>query len=445
MSTWGVLLTIIKKANHFVIHLTVIMVLGTVGFILLTPATANGQPVPRIDPTGRSGDKRLPPSEELLPAPQPEVVLPPIIAPPTDEFVGPPSLEVYINQINILGSTVFTEEELAVVSAPYLNRKLSSNDLEALRRALTALYIRSGYVTSGAVIPDQTVEKGSLTIQIIEGSLQEIEISGNRWFRDRYIENRIGLDAGPPVRVAPLQQRLQLLQQDQRIDHINAELKPGAGLGQSELVVNIEERPPFNLWIGVDNYAPPSIGAERFQVTAAHQNLTGNGDILDVTLGRSEGINPKIEAGYSLPVSKYDTRLTLRYRRNDFEVIESTFKDLDVESESEIYEITLTQPVFRSLRDQIDLALTGEYLHTESFLLGAPFSFSPGAEDGETTVAALRFIQAWTRRTQREVIAAISRFSFGLDVLDATINESGIPDGEFFAWLGGIPVGQIVW
>jgi hemolysin activation/secretion protein len=39
-------------------------------------------------------------------------------------------------------------------------------------------------------------------------------------------------------------------------------------------------------------------------------------------------------------------------------------------------------------------------------------------------------------RTQNQVLAARSRFSVGVDAFGATINATGEPDGQFFAWLG---------
>jgi len=61
---------------------------------------------------------------------------------------------------------------------------------------------------------------------------------------------------------------------------------------------------------------------------------------------------------------------------------------------------------------------------------------SPGAQQGESVVSALRFAQEAVYRTSEQVIAARSRFSAGVDALGATINESGLPSGKFFAWLG---------
>src|SRR5256884_2587908 len=95
--------------------------------------------------------------------------------------------------------------------APYVNREVSSEDLEALRVALTRLYVDRGYVNSGAVLPDQTVTDGVITFAIVEGALSDVEIRGNRWFRDRYLRDRLRLAAGPPLNADALQQRLQLL------------------------------------------------------------------------------------------------------------------------------------------------------------------------------------------------------------------------------------------
>ena len=81
------------------------------------------------------------------------------------------------------------------------------------------------------------------------------------------------------------------------------------------------------------------------------------------------------------------------------------------------------------------LAFTGDYLHNKTFLLGEPFSFSPGTKDGESTVAALRLSQEWIYRTLTQVLAIRSRFSLGVDALGATDNPSEIPDSQFFSWL----------
>jgi len=406
--------------------------------ILLTSAFASAQKVlPRIDPTGRSGDRRQDLiEEELPPSPPPSFRLPP--APlPTGEGQEPFLGRVFVRRILVTGSSVFTPEELSQITAPYENRTLTSEDLESLRRALTLRYIDAGYINSGAILPDQEIRDGVVTFQIVEGVLSHISVEGNQWFREFYIRDRLELGAGPPVNVNPLQERLQLLQQDNRLRAIHAELRPGVKPGEAVLNVKVEEKPPFYAWFAFNNYQSSSVGAERGLLTLAHQNLSGRGDILSLTYGRSEGLNPQIDAWYLLPVTVYDTTLLLRYRKNDYAVIDEIFDPLDTRSDSDIYEITLRHPLVRTLHHEFALSLTGESLQDKTFLLGEPFSFYPGVDNGESKVTALRFSQEWTYRTQREVVAARSRFSFGIDALDATTHSShSVPDGEFLAWLG---------
>ena len=230
-----------------------------------------------------------------------------------------------MREIRLTGSTVFSAEELAVVTAPYQNRELAAEDLEALRIALTLLYINRGYVNSGAVLPDQTITDGVVTFRIIEGELTRIELEGNRWFRSSYFEKRFTLSAGPPLNVNFLQQRLQLLLEDPRIQRINAELKPGLRAGEGILDVRVEERTPYKLFLEYNNYQSPSVGENRGLVTLEHENLTGNGDIVRAQYGRSNGLDPLIDFKYSLPFTAYDTTLSYQYRQKFFRCHRATF------------------------------------------------------------------------------------------------------------------------
>jgi hemolysin activation/secretion protein len=334
------------------------------------------------------------------------------------------------------GSTVFSPAEIAQVTAPYVNREVSSEDLEALRVALTLLYVKAGYVNSGAVLPDQTVTDGVVTFTIVEGALTAINVRGNRWLRDRYVSQRLRLGAGPPLNVETLQRQLQLILTDPHFDRLNAELRPGLTPGESTLDILVEEANPFRVFLDFNNYQSPSIGAERGSVTLEHLSVTGHGDVLSLRYGRSEGADPQLDFRYALPLTARDLTFIAEYRRNTFAVIEEPFRELNIESESEVYTLTLRAPVYRTLNHLLALELTGERLRNQTFLLGEPFSLTPGAHNGESVVTALRFAQEWVYRTERQVIAARSRFSLGVDVLDATTNAGDVPDSRFFAWLG---------
>lgn len=172
-------------------------------------ALAQGVPPlpPVFDPSGRSGLPPAPLKEEFQPSERlpPSSILPQIPLAPQQPLVPPSgALRLFVHDIHVTGSTVFSDAELADVTAPYRNRELTSDDLERVRLALTLLYVNRGYLTSGAVIPDQDVSFGVIVIQIVEGTLSRIQVEGNRWFRSAYLRNRVARGVSTPVSIHPL-------------------------------------------------------------------------------------------------------------------------------------------------------------------------------------------------------------------------------------------------
>ena len=419
--------------------------LGMTATMTAAPLFAQLVTPPIFDPALRSGEPPPPLKKEFRPPPMlpPSPVLPPV--PPTQPEDGAQlqlgQIQVFVKSIVVTGNTVFSDEEIAAVATPYENRTLTTEDLEQLRLALTLLCVNNGYITSGAVIPDQDVNDGVIQLQIVEGALSRINVEGTNWFRKGYISDRIARGAGPPLQMEPLQTRLQFLQQDPRIDQINAELRPGDQRGESILNVRVKEQSPWKMWLEFSNYQTPVVGAERGLMTVAHQNVTGHGDPLSVTYGGSRGVHPVIDVAYTLPLNRYDTTFTASYRRNDFVVVSDQFSFLDLSSESEIIGFTLRHPLYRTLSDEVAIAITGERLHNKITSVldsvgGTPLLIPGSSDTGVSSVSALRFIQEYVHRTPTSVIAARSRFSVGLDVLNATTNAGDLPDGRFFSWLG---------
>jgi hemolysin activation/secretion protein len=306
--------------------------------------------------------------------------------------------------------------------------------------------VKHGYSTSGTLVPDQAIGDGLLTVQVIEGKLSRIDVEGNYWFRSSYFTSRLRLDAGPPVNVHALQERLRLFQTDPRIERINAELRPGEKRGESALNVRVAERRPIKAWLEYNNFMSPAVGSNQVLGTVAHQNLFGFGDALSVRYGVSFGtdsnahgigVNPNLNVRYVAPVTPYDTTFAVDYRRVDFTVIESSVKPLDITGKFESIGFTIRQPVLRTPSQEFALALTGESRSFRTSLLGSPFEFQNGSTNGTSQVSALRFLQEYVHRAPNQVISALSRMSFGLPVLGATVNSA--PEqatGEFFSWLG---------
>ena len=381
--------------------------------------------------------------------PKPEPPLPSILPPaPVPERRGPmPTVTVYVREIRVLGSTVFTPHELAQVTDPYRNREITSEDIESLRVALTLLYVKRGYSTSGTLVPDQAIVDGVLRLQVIEGTLSRINVEGNFWFSSSYFTSRLQRDAGPPVNVHALQQRLQLFQTDPRIERINAELKPGETRGESVLNVRVAERRPIKAWAEYNNFSAPGVGSNRLLGTIVDENLLGFGDRVSVQYGQSfgtdsnahgSGINPNLNVNYVIPFTPYDTTFAVDYRRTDFTVIDSNVKALDINGKFESLRVYLPAARYPHNLSGIRLGLDRPVgIVQDVSRWRTAFEFQSGSTNGLSQVSALRFAQEYVHRTQDQVISALSRMSFGLPILGAVVNSG--PDqatGEFVSWLG---------
>lgn len=413
-------------------------------FALLVLVASPGYPQalpPVFDPALRSGEVPPPMREQFEPQKMPpRDVLPPAPEPPREQpGLKFPEPRVFVKEVQVTGSTVFSEDQLKEVTEPYENRVLTTEDLEQLRVALTMLYVKKGYLTSGAIIPDQLVSEGIVRIRIIEGELARIDVEGTEWFRPHYLEGRVRLGARKPLQLAPLQERLQLLQQDARIARLNAELRPGDERGLSVLNLRVQERRPYHAWLEFNNFQTPVVGAERGLMTVAHENVTGNGDPFSLTFGGSSGVFPLVNAVYSIPFTPYDTSFAATYRRNDFVVVEAPFDSLNINSQTEIIGFSLRQPIYQTVNEILAVAIIGEHLYNKTFIFDdTPFDFVAGAQNGVSNISALRFFQEYVYRTQTRVLAARSRFSVGIDALGATVNSGDLADAQFFSWLGRV-------
>lgn len=381
------------------------------------PVNPNPQPIPEVEP--------LPPPDDLL---QPPSV--PSLSPQSPPLQIPGKITVA--QFVVVGSTVFSSIELAEILEPFTGRPISFAELLEAQAAVTQLYFNQGYVTSGAFIPPQTLQDGTVTIQVIEGIVEEIEISGLKRLNSGYIRSRIESGIKTPLNQDDLFQSLQLLQLDPLIERLSANLTAGSRPGLSRLEVEVEEAPAFLAQLSADNLRSPSVGTVRRQVQLSHSNLTGFGDRLNATYYNTDGSDTLDDFSYTIPINSKNGTISLRHRRTSSEIIEEPFDEADIETNSRTYEMSFRQPIYQTLSKEIALGLTGSVDESKTTFLGEPF---PDPNDGEIRISSVRFFQEYTSRSTNDVFVARSEFSLGINAFDATVNDQA-PDGRYFSWRG---------
>ncbi|MBE9214201.1 ShlB/FhaC/HecB family hemolysin secretion/activation protein [Plectonema cf. radiosum LEGE 06105] len=388
-------------------------------------------PVPKPSPLPKPPP--LPPPSELLKPSQPPTT--------PEESLPEISRTFTVKKFEVIGSTVFSSEKFTELLTEFTNKPITFAQLLAARSKITELYIEEGYITSGAYIPEQTLRDGVVKIQIIEGGLEEIQVTGTRRLNPNYIRSRIALATSIPVNQNRLLESLQLLQINPLIENLSAELSAGSRLGSNLLTIKVRETDTFNTQIVLDNGRSPSVGSFRRQLQINEANLLGLGDGISVAYNNTDGSNT-VDASYSLPLNPRNGTLTFNYGNTSADVIERPFNTLDIESASQYYELTFRQPLLQTPSQEFALGITAS--RRESDISSSVFErediplslLSPGVDQqGGTRITALRFFQEWISRNTQEVIAARSQFSLGTGAFNATINDD-TPDSRFFAWRG---------
>ena len=414
------------------------------------PTIPDTRPVPNIQGVPippqnlpRQPDRTQPPSQEPIspppptPLPPPEQLLesPSSIPPNPQAIPGKVPENIVVDRFEFEGNTAISSEELAAVTAPFTKKPISFAELFQARAAVTDLYLKRGYITSGALIPPQQLQGGVVKIQVIEGGLEAINVRGTQRLNPEYVRSRLRIATDKPLNRDRLLEALQLLQLNPLIQNISAELAAGTEPGANLLDVQVTEAKTFNVQIGLDNNRAPSVGTFRRRVQINQANLFGLGDGLNLGYSNTDGSN-SIDLGYTLPINPRNGTLRFSYGITKSNVVEPPFDRIDIRSNSNYYELSLRQPLLQTPSQELALGLTATRQETDTSVLEIPFPLSAGADDrGRTRISALRFFQEWTKRTSREVIAARSQFSVGLDVLNATINKEA-PDSRFFSWRG---------
>jgi hemolysin activation/secretion protein len=321
------------------------------------------------------------------------------------------------------------------LAAPYKNKTITIEQLNQLRHEMSQYYLQQGYINSGVIIPDQKIENGVVVLEAVEGRLTTININGLKRLNANYVRNRIFAGIHNPLNIEALSASLKLVNQDPLIEQINARLLPGTLPGESILDVTVREDDAFYYDVGVDNFISPSVGAERLWLSAGHGNLLGWADKLDLDFEYTNGLKGGA-LSYGVPFTKKGTMFNLFGDYKDYVVVEEPFDEIDIESESSKYGLSVTHPFIKRLKENLYGGLAFEKKGSKSTLLDQPFSFALGSKDGEVDLSVIDISMGWVKRFPNRVFSLNGSLRVGILAFGATENEENIPDGEFTLFKG---------
>ena len=381
-----------------------------------------------------------PTAPKLLPKASGDGFQLPPVAPVTNVNASARSPSLKVQQFNFRGNVVVTTQALEVVAAPYLGRDLTDADLEELRLKLTHLYVDRGYITSGAQLRQDAVSGSTVTFDLIEGKISSLRIEGLHGLRQSYVADRLIKNPQAPINMEELRQNYQLLLEDPLFERMNAKLLPDARLGEAILDVDIKRSRDYQVTVFANNYRPGSVGGKALGVSGLIRNLTGYGDVLDVTSSTADqNGGGRVAGNWKMPLNARGTSLSLQAEDGRSSVIEQATKPLDIQSRLSGKDVGVSQVAWESISQKLVLGINRGERKNTSTLLGQAFSFSPGEVDGVTKVSAWRFWQDFSIRSEQQALAMRSTFTSAKTNLQPM---TGLPAGaapvepNYSLWLG---------
>ncbi|MEH0165604.1 ShlB/FhaC/HecB family hemolysin secretion/activation protein [Roseateles microcysteis] len=337
--------------------------------------------------------------------------------PPVPAAVAQPA-QVSVERIEFRGNTVIGTAELQAVAAPHTGRVNTVDELEALRQRLTRLYVERGYVNSGLLLP-RRVSGGVLQMEVVEGRLSGLRLRGMEALDDRYVSARLQRREDRVLDMNLLRERFLLLQSDPLIERLNARLVPGQAQGEALMEIDVHRSRPWGLSFFANNYRPASIGSVAAGVAGHWKNLSGRGDIVEMSLQAplkhgGQGGHGRLD--WQLPLVTWglpDTTVSLGLEHGSSSVIEEPVEQLDIRSRLDSRELGISHTLQETLGRKINLGATWLSRENRTRLLGEPFSFTPGAPDGEVREALGRFWLGGAWRSERQVLALRGTYSRG--------------------------------
>jgi len=268
----------------------------------------------------------------------------------------------------ITGNTAFDQNTLRSVIADRIG-DLSIADLNATAEKLTVYYRTHGYPLARAYVPKQQIEDGVITIAVLEGRYDRVEVNNASRVNDervtRTIEGAIcdGGDRceGSPIKYRTLERGLMVLN-DTPGTRAAARLSPGTEVGTSTLKVDATEDRPVSGAVQFDNGGNYYSGVARAIGTLWVNSPTRIGD--QITLqGVASAIHGDLyygAVGYGVPLGYSGARLNVRgsFLRYD---LGDRYSSLDVHGKVVSGDATLSYPFIRSRA----ITLTGSVTYGE--------------------------------------------------------------------------------
>ena len=275
---------------------------------------------------------------------------------------------VYVEKIEVSPSQILTEKEIKNIIDDYTQTNLTIEQLQEIVTKINTLYLKKGFVTARAYLPEQEVENETIKIMLLEGKVGTVNIKGNKWTRTSYIKKRIRQEEGQLFNIQTLENNIVNFNRYNEGVALTGSLEAGKEkLGTTDITLNAQEKSPFHITALMDNTGRQTTGEYRGGLMLQDDSLFGIRDKL--TLGAFANKNlvtPFVD--YNVPVNKNDDRVGFSFSSSYSKISNGPYQLFNIESRSQNYSLYYTHPFIRKPWTELSSTVSLNYKHsTTSF------------------------------------------------------------------------------
>ncbi len=191
-----------------------------------------------------------------------------------------------VTQFSFQGNQVLSTEEISKAFADQLGKPQNLSQLSQAIERVEQAYHEKGFILA-QVTDVKDDPDGSISLTINEGSIDNIEIAGNRKTKDFIVKNAIKVKPGAPYNERQLTADLRKLYGNGYFQDIRRSLVPSKDPGKYTLKIEVDEKRTgaVGLGGGVDSVAGP-FGS----FSLSDSNFRGRGQIVSLNTQMGSGI-----------------------------------------------------------------------------------------------------------------------------------------------------------
>jgi hemolysin activation/secretion protein len=245
--------------------------------------------------------------------------------------------------------------------------------MKEVAEQVTALYRARGYLLTHAFVPKQDFRDGSVRIEVVEGKIDKITVEGAESYSEELIRDYFQGSTEDGVFQTDKFQRGILLLNELPNLKVTAHLKSSQEKGKADVVLKAEESKNYHFNLDYNNFGSPITGEHRFGLGFDLDNMAGVGDSLylrSVISFAPAGSN-FYNIGYRTPVNTSGTSIGVDYANGSF-TAGREFAILDIRGNADIYTVSVSQALDRSLDFSSTVGAAISYKDSDSSLLGLP-------------------------------------------------------------------------